>query len=349
MEKPNEKAAVEQPKQPDQNQGNADLLGGLVDGDSNFEKLMSEAPLVSVKREEQPKETEPEAKADVQEPEDSEEPESTGRKIKIRDFELSEDEWIEAFNDRSNRSKWQKNLTQKSQIASKILPNLREEDLQYLLPYAMGQKALPENLKDALIKSADLPKTLKFKDAEENEFEVNTTDLPDEFVQQLAKKALSEAYPEINKLHEENAKLSEELEKTKKVYESYNQRMFERTVRDYMKEHPDTGIEVRNNESVRDALATIMQSGEVHPEYEKAQKFLLVSQFAQNAGLTLDEAHTKLFGSTEARKKAAEKAKKNQQEDMPRERGKEPEKTWIESEIEQMSNSTYKVMNDFGI
>jgi hypothetical protein len=92
-------------------------------------------------------------------------------------------------------------------------------------------------------------------------------------------------------------------------------------VLDLMKQHPDMAISVRKGESVKDNIETIITSGAAHPEFINAQKFVTLSQFAGQHGMTFEQAYTAFFGTVKAQAAARQQILENQQTDLPRERG----------------------------
>lgn len=378
MPEPNEVVTEQPPVTTEDNP-----VEGITEEVSDFDKLLAEQPKVKPdtetesdkgkKPEEKPDDdnefdVKPKAK-DSEKPEDKPKDESTAKPEgeeeketekpsdptirKIGDFELTEAEWVEAAFDRQNKSVWQKTLTQKSQLAAKILPKLTDDDLTYLMPYVNLQKELPENLKEAVLKNTNLPEKIVLNQDDGTEVEVFLKDLPSNFLGQIGKAAMAEIYPEFDKLKEDHTKLLEENNKIKHTQMTTNQRMIESEIRDLMKAEPDIAFDggVRKSESIIDKLAMIGQVGQDHPEFKKAQRLMTIVQYANVNGMRIKDAYYEFFGKQKAEKEAKEQIIENQNNDTSRETGKKPSsKEDIETRlINEISGGDSAVLDGLGL
>lgn len=334
-----------QPTNQQQTQGNAPVSDGLtpVDNRAAVDRILAEAPIIDLYGNRQPVNQSavannadqddyivrpPQVDSQSQQQPDNQQDQSNNqqqaaqpKKVKIGSLEMTEQEWGEAAKDRKDRSQWVKNLTQLSQIAKSVLPNLDEEDVKVLLPFALATKKLPANLKSEVLKMSELPETITVTDNDGLETEISTKSLPAELIEKIAASALIKAWPELSKLREDHKSLLEEHNTIKSTMQSQNDRMAEMMVLDLMKQHPDMAISVRKGESVKENIETIITAGPSHPEFINAQKFVTLSQFAGRHGMTFEQAYTAFFGTVQAQAAARQQILENQQTDLTRERG----------------------------
>jgi hypothetical protein len=354
------------------------IVEGITENVSDFDKLMSDEISSNPETEKPDKGGKPEETADdefdikpkakkPEKPEEDSEEKSTAKpeeevgekkpsdpsKRMIGEFELTDEEWIEAAFDRQNRSVWQKNLTQKSQIAAKVLPKLTEDDLQFLLPYAMGQKELPDNLKDAVLQSTGLPEKFIINQEDGTEIEIFTKDIPKNILGILGKAAMAQIYPEIDKIKEDHTKLLEENNKIKRVQMTSQQRIIEGELKDLMKEESDIAFDggIRKGESIINKLAMIHQVGPDHPEYKTAQRIMMILQYAQTNGMRVKDAYYDFFGKAKAEKDAKKQIIENQKNDTSRETGKKPSKDedFETQMIKEVSGGDSSILDNLGL
>jgi hypothetical protein len=242
-------------------------------------------------------------------------------KVKIGETEYSVEQvqaGIQALQTREkddeNRKTWQGNLTKKSQIVAAMT----DQQVQEILPYATGQRKLPENIKDELRKMEDVSKTFTVTDKDGYETEVSLDDIPQEALDGLANSLLMKKWPEFADIVAERDRLKADNEK---ISSSVSQEQYGRGVEmsvNLMKEHPDVAITLHKGDDLKHVLGEIMRSGEAHPEYENAVRFGILLK-AVNDGFMpdLDTAYTIMVSGNKPKADAAAQVLKNQGQNPP--------------------------------
>lgn len=293
-----------------------DNFDDLAPGNVDLAKFIEESPVINKETPPEAKEKEPEEPGEAETEESKEDELIESKKYKIRDVEFAEDELVEALEDRKNRTAWQKNLTQKSQIAA----SLAEDQIKLLIPYALRQRELPKDL-EKVFEAPELPKSFKYETEDGDEMEIAVNKLPPEMLKALGQQMFLTMYPDLDQQRQEVEKRAGEVAEKMKQIVSYQELDATDKALRFMQEHPDYAITIRKGESLKENLGSILNSGGLHPELAKANKFLMLLRHIQEHGGTLEEAYAFHEGNQIKQKKVKEQIKKNQESDIPPEKG----------------------------
>jgi len=354
MPEPKEQMTEDQTPQESQQTTPQETKVETVEGDfeqpTDLNKLLEEAPVVSQPSEEKPEEKESPSKEKAEQKQPAQKTETEEEKktetttteepvVKVGEQEYPVSFIEEALRDHQNRKAWQKNLTQRSQLAARI----PDEQLELLLPYALAQKELPENIVDELKKFDELPKTFKIVDEDGYEIEVPLESLDKTFLESLKKAVIKEVFPEYQQIKQEYENLKSEFEQTKQMTEQQLIETGKTYTMNFMQEHPEVAVTVKDGEDIEEVLKTIMEAGPDHPEFENAQRFLILAKVVSEQGGTLDDAYKIVYGKKEEKKKMVQSIQEKQKAVLPERVGGEvPTKPEDEQFIETLQSSKGK-------
>jgi len=321
----------------------------------SLDQMIEDSPIVGVTKKEEPVETETET-------EDTETEESTTEKIEVKPEEsatehdepqkviLNGQEYnqeflAEAIKEFANKTNWEKSLRQKQQIS-----NLTEEQIQHLVPYATGQKEIPDNTDQAaneLIKQIfDPTKPIKTKDSDGYEIEIPGEEIVP-YIESAVKAALKHYAPV--------------LEKAQDVVKTSRDEVASQAMQNFMKDHPEYNINLPKGSSMRNYITDIEATGQVHPDHAKLSKFRVLMRTMQEERLdNFDDAHTFIYGDHESRVKSAEneaitakdtedKIKKKQERITSEAPGPQPVKSDdIDDLLDALDDPTNRVLKEIG-
>lgn len=192
-----------------------------------------------------------------------------------------------------NQSQWQKNLTEKSQIAAQLTP----EQIETIMKATnhLREVKVPEEYEydtPEIDLTSEEPFLVEVEDADGLPAEVDLKPYIKPFIAQYSKK-LSEME---EKIREYETQVDEVRQQNAFNYLTSN-----------MKEVPDLAIP----DLTMDKLDSILRAGKTHPDYEKLMRFKVISNFANETGLDFKSAYRKLAMKEIMQEKEAERLKKN--------------------------------------
>ena len=225
--------------------------------------------------------------------------------IRIGDVEMTEEEWLEASKDRSNRTTWMGNLTKYSQI-QKYIGN-DDEKLNQLVLYATGRKELP----DDFLETIEIPEKIELPDEDGILQEFETKNLPKNVVEAIKWQAVKEMLPEAASLRDENKTLKQQVEEAQQQDSASG----ETYMRDFIDAVPDIQITQEDGQSLADALNERMNLPD-HPEHDHAVKVLAVMNTVRDMKVTAPKAFSILFGKTVDESRIKNQIKQQQQESV---------------------------------
>ena len=297
---------------PVNNPPNAGNEGEFVNPPTNVIDFLKNAPVVENKSEEKPGEsTQQNATGTSDEPQQK--PENV---IKIGDEEFTIDQIQEFRRAYEDREKWQKNLTQRSQL-DRWFQNLPPEKQEAFLARAIAD-VYAQQEPETQIK--DEPFSLTIEDDEEGfEYEVELKPGTEEYqklekyFEERFKEKYKNAFLELKQHQERYKEFQQEVE-------LYQKRVGQQKALEFLKRHPELGLQIpqiQNGFDLEQYLGEIIQSGNTHPYYDAAMRVINLAQIAAQNGWDLEKAYEYMYGEFLSKQKEAQKianvARKNQQ------------------------------------
>jgi hypothetical protein len=241
------------------------------------------------KKEEQSEKSQETEEPETPEQETPEEP----QKIKVGDAEYTPEELAAHKREFDNKTKWEEELRNKSIIAA----NLSEDQIQATMPYAVGDKDIPDQSAEfvaAMVNGTIGTEPIKLKD--EEGYEVDITDQVKEKVTEAVKATLDKMMPVIDKVQGEAV-----AAQRKAVSTLYN---------NFMNDHPEYKIVAPNNMPLDQYMDVVQRTGNTHPDYPAITRLMVLVDNAKRMGYVgptaLEDAHSFLHGKNEKKVKTAE-------------------------------------------
>ena len=207
------------------------------------------------------------------------------------------------------REKWQKSLTQKSQLVS----SYSDDQLQEIQAEVKLRKELEK------IQPTPLPEYLEEEYTDELG-DKQITKVPSAKIQKIVDQKVEEArnawikekaldFSKGEQAVQEAERLSRESAATTAIV----------GITAYYNDFPDSAIDL-GDDPVQ-TLSDIKQAGKLHPDYKKLLRLETVANWSKEKGVTMKQAHNDIFGLSEQQKKANEKIRKEQLKAQPEKPG----------------------------
>jgi hypothetical protein len=244
--------------------------------------------------EEETKETPKETPSSEEVPEEGEAPAKPAKETEIPP------EYQEYKKVAEQREKWQKSLTQKSQLVS----NYSDEQLQEIQAEIKLRKELEK------IQPTPLPEYIEEEYTDELG-DKQITKVPSAKIQKIIDQKVEEAR---NAWIKEKALDFSKGEQAVQEAERLSRESAAHTaivgISAYFNDFPEAAIDL-GDDPVQ-TLIDIKEAGKFHPDFDKYLNLIAVSERQAAKGITMKQAHNELFGLSEQQKKANEKIRKEQ-------------------------------------
>ena len=219
--------------------------------------------------------------------------EPTPEKVKIGEEEFTLDQIQEFRRAYEEREKWQRNLTQRSQL-DRWFQNLPPEKQDAFLARAIAD--VDSQKEPDAIEAPKDPVKLMLEDDDGFEYEIEVKPDTEEFkrLEEYFEKRFMAKYKDA---FTELKQHQEKLQQFQQEVEQYQRRVGQQKALDFLGKHPELGLQLPNKDvDLEQFIGEIVASGPTHPQYEAAMRVINLAQIAMQNGWDLEKAYEYMYG-----------------------------------------------------